>query len=85
MDQGRQERHQVDPAVVPQVPQQRGPAPASRPGVQPRQLHADSGIAEGGGALVADHVAGEAGQDRSQGRQSWSLRHLPDGGSRRAQ
>ncbi len=31
--QGRQERHQVDAAVMPQVPQQRGAASASRPGL----------------------------------------------------
>jgi hypothetical protein len=31
MDQGRQERHQMDAAVMSEVPQQRGAAPASRP------------------------------------------------------
>jgi hypothetical protein len=36
----------VDPAVVPQIPQQRSPAAASRPGIQSRQLHADAGVAE---------------------------------------
>jgi len=84
VDQGRQERHQMDPAVMPQVPQQRGSAPASRPGLQPRQLHADPGVAEGSRALVIDHDPREAGQDRGQGRQPWPLRHLPDGRSRRA-
>jgi hypothetical protein len=79
VDQGRQERRQVDAAVVPQVQPQRRPAPASCAGLQSRQLHADPGVAEGGGALVADHHQGEAGQDRRQGRRSWPLRHVPDG------
>ena len=69
---------------MPQVPQQRGPAPASCPGVKPCQLHADSGPAAGSGTLVADHDPGETGQDRGQGRRSWPLRRLPDGRGRRA-
>ncbi len=52
--QGRQERYQMDAAVVPQVPRQRRPAPASRSGLQSRQLHADACVAEGGGTLVSD-------------------------------
>ncbi len=34
---------------------QRGPAPASCARLQPRRFHAHPGVAEGGGALVADH------------------------------
>ena len=79
MHQGRQERDQMDAAVVSQVPRQRRPAAASCPGLQPRQLHADAGVAEGGRALVADHAAGEVGEDRRQGGQPWPLRHLPIG------
>ena len=45
MDQGGQERHQVDQTVMLQVPQQRGSAPASRLGVQTGQFHADPGVA----------------------------------------
>ena len=37
------------------------------------------GLAEGGGTLVVDHAAGEAGQDWSQGREPWSLCHVPIG------
>ncbi len=77
--QGRQERHQVDAAVMPQVPQQRGSASASRTGVQSGQLHAHAGSAEGSGALVADYAAGEASEDRCQGRPPWSLRYIPTG------
>ena len=62
-----------------QVPQQRASAPASRPRLQPRQLRADIGLAEGGRALIIDDAAGEAGQDRRQGRPSWPVRHVPTG------
>ncbi len=65
--------------VVSQVPRQRRPAAASRPGLQSRQLHADAGFAKGGRALVADHAAGEVGEDRCQGGQPWPLRHVPIG------
>ena len=68
-----------------QVPQQRGSAPASRPGLQSGQLHADACVAEGGGTLVADHATGEAGQDRSQGRQTWPLCHVPISRGRRVE
>ncbi len=78
--QGRQERDQMDAAVVPQVPRQRRPAPASRPGLQSRQLHADTGFAEGGGALVLDDATGEAGQDWRQGSEPRPACHFPTGG-----
>ncbi len=71
----------MDAAVVPQIPQQRGSAPASRPGLQSRQLYADAGLAEGRAALVVDHAAGETVEDRCQGRSPWSVRHLPIGRS----
>ncbi len=64
---------------MPQVPQQRGSAPASCPDLQSGQLHADTGFAEGGGALVIDDATGEVGEDRGQGRQPWSACHLPIG------
>ena len=37
-------------------------------------------LAKGGRALVADHAAGEVGEDRCQGGQPWPLRHFPTGG-----
>ena len=67
---------------MPEVSQQRGPASASRLGLQPRQLHANAGPAEGSGALVHDDVAGEADQDRRENRPPRRLRHLPDGRGR---
>src|SRR5580693_7971249 len=39
---------------------------APRADVQPRQLHADAGDAEDGGAVVADRPAREADQDRRE-------------------
>ena len=64
---------------MPQVPQQRGPPPAPRPVLQSRQFHVDIGLAEGGGALVADDTKGEFGEDRDQGRSPWPLCHFPIG------
>ena len=75
----RQERHQLDPSVMSQVPQQCRSAPASRPGLQSGQLHEDTGFAEGGGALVDDDVARQAGEDRGQGCPTWPLRYVPIG------
>ena len=62
-----------------QVPRQRGSAPASRPGLQSGELHADVGLAEGSGALVSDHATGEAGEDRGQSCPPWPVRHVSIG------
>ena len=69
--------------VMSQLPQQRGASSAARLGLQPGQLHANIGFAEGGRALVVDHAAGEAGEDRREGGQSRAVRHLPTSGGRR--
>ena len=45
VDQGRQVGAALDPAVLPRLPSQRGPAPALRPCLQPRQLPALAGTA----------------------------------------
>ena len=66
-------------AVMPHLRRQRRASPAPRAGLQPRQLHADAGDAEVGGALVADQPAREADQDRREGRQPRALRDVPDG------
>jgi hypothetical protein len=44
----------VDPAVVPLLRRQRGSTSASCAGLYSRQLHADVGDAQDGGAVVAD-------------------------------
>jgi hypothetical protein len=77
--QGRQERDQMDATVVPEVPRQRRPAPASRPGLQSCQLHADACFAKGGRALVAHDAAGKVGEDRCESGQPWPVRHVPIG------
>jgi len=69
MDQGRQGRDQVDAAVMPALRRQRRAPSAPRAGLQSRQLHADAGDAQGGGAVVTDQAPREADQDRCQGRQ----------------
>ncbi len=79
MGQGRQARGQLDSPILPQLSQQRGSAPAPCAGLQSRQLHEDAGLAEGGGALVPDHAAREANQDRRKGRATWPLHHIPAG------
>ncbi len=58
--------------TLPWLSQQRAASSASRPGLQSRQLHADAGVAEGGGALVAHDTAGLSG-NADQG----SLRSAP--------
>jgi hypothetical protein len=72
----------VDTPIVPLLRRQRGPPSVARAGLQSRQLHADAGDAEDGGAVVADQPAGEADRDRRQGRQSWPLHHVPNGRGR---
>ena len=79
MDHGRQARDQMDAALLPEVPQQRGPASASRARLRSRQLHAHAGPATGDCALVADHTAGEADQDRREDGPPRPLCHGPDG------
>jgi hypothetical protein len=79
VNRGGQGGGPLDPAVVPLLVRQRRPAPAARARLQPRHLPADAGAAGGGGAVDADHPAGEAGQDRRQGGEPRPLRHLPDG------
>ena len=44
--------------------------------LQSRRLHADTGFAEEGRALVDDHAKGEVGEDWGQGRQPWPVCHL---------
>jgi hypothetical protein len=76
IDQGRQRRDQVDPAVMPHLRYQCRPPPAPCVGLQPRPLHADAGDAEGGALWSL------TSQDRREGRQPWPLPHVPNGQSR---
>jgi hypothetical protein len=85
VDQGRQERRQVDAAVMLLVRCQRSASSVACAGLQSRQLHADVGSAGGNQAVVADQVAGKTREDRRQGRAPWPLRHIPDGRRRGAE
>src|SRR5512142_2040325 len=80
MDQGGEERGEVDAAVMPSVQGQPGAASAVRARLQPWELLAAAGTAPGGEALELDDAAGEADQDRSQGRRSFQGGDVPDGG-----
>jgi len=73
----------VAASFLPEVPQQRDSASASRARLQSRQLHGHAGPATGDGALVADHAPGEVGQNRRQDGPPRPLHHLPDGRGRR--
>src|SRR5262245_23722783 len=84
VDQGGQERGEVDEAVVPAVPGQRGALAAVRPGLQPGELPSATGAAQADPGLDADDAAGEADQDRGQGGRPRQVRHLPAGRSRGA-
>src|SRR5262249_44245778 len=70
-------------AVVPAFQGQPAAVTVVRPGVQPGQLPTLTGTAEADPGLDADDAAGEADQDRGQGRGALQVRHLPVGGSRR--
>src|SRR5262245_19269894 len=80
VDQGGQERGEVDQALVPAVQGQRGTTAAVRPGLQPCEPPAWVGAAAADPELEPDHLAREAGQDRGQGGGARQVRHLPAGG-----
>jgi len=82
VDQGRQERREVDTAELPRLRGQPGAAAAVRPGIQPGELPSSAGTAEGGEALVVDDTPGQAHQDWCEGRPPRPVRRVPDGGGR---
>jgi hypothetical protein len=59
--------------VMPHLRRQRGSPSAPCARLQPRQLHADGGDAEGGGAVVPDQPARAADQDRREGGEPRSI------------
>ncbi len=86
VDQGRQERGQVDEALLPHVQRQPSPVAVVCVGLQPGQLPAAARLAETGAALVADDPAREADQDRGQGDAAREVRDVPVGrGGRHAE
>jgi len=68
VDQRRQERGEIDSALVSRLRGQPGPAATIRFGIQPGQLPSPVGITPKRKTLVADNAKGEAGQDRRQDR-----------------
>src|SRR5215813_9495841 len=78
MDQGRQGRHQMDAAVVPDVRGQRRAAPTSCARLQSGQFLADAGDARADQGLVTDKLEGEADQDRRESREPRPLCRLPN-------
>src|SRR5262245_24772452 len=79
VDQGRQERGQVDEAVVYQLSGECRPVRAPCAGLQSRQLPPHPGVAAGGRGLVPDESAREGGEDRREGGRPLPLPRLPDG------
>src|SRR5918998_854800 len=84
VDQRGEARPALDAAVLPRLPGQRGPAATVRARLQPGQLPAFARLAERGGAVVADDLAREAGEDRrlrssAPKRAPRPLRRLPAG------
>ena len=77
VDQGKQERRQMDDALLPDVQRQPSSVATLRLGLQPGQLLGAAGLAETGAALVADDAAGKAHQDRSEGNTPRQVRDVP--------
>jgi hypothetical protein len=67
-------------ALVPLVQRERRSPPASRAGVQPRELPPHAGDSGDNCRVVVDNASREADQDRCQGRQPRPVRCVSDGG-----
>jgi len=68
VDQRRQERSEMDSALVSPLRGQAGPTAVVRFGIQYRQLSSQAGATPERKALVVDNAEGEAGEDWGQGR-----------------
>ncbi len=79
VDQRREERGEVDKALLPHVQGQPDSPTTVRTGLQPGELLAENGVAPGDRALVADHAAGETGEDWGKGRAAREVRDVPTG------
>ncbi len=79
MDQGRQERGEVDAALLPRLRGQPSPAATVRLGVQPGQLLSQARPPPKCQALVNDDLEGEADQDWRKGRDPRPVCHVSDG------
>ena len=77
VDQGRQERGQMDEALLPHVQGQPDAVAVVCLGLQPGQLPASAGPSSCREALVADDATGEARQDRGEGDATLEVRDVP--------
>ena len=82
MDQGREERGEMDPAFMPRFRGQRGAVAPVRAGVQSGEFSAASGAAACGAALDDDHATRKADQDRGEGGAPRPEGGLSNGGGR---
>src|SRR5271170_7425043 len=81
VDQGRQERRQMDPPVLSRLCGQLGAAATVRAGLQPGQFPATGGSAKNGASLDTDDLARETDQDWGEGGAPFPEDSLPDGRS----
>src|SRR6516165_1524859 len=80
MDKRGEKCSEVDEAVVPSVPGQRGALAVVRPGLQPGERATAAGAAAVDPQLEPDGPAREADQDRGEGRDAREVRRVPVGG-----
>jgi len=80
VDQGRQERGQMDPPVLSRLCGESGAAATVRVGLQLGQLPTAISAALSSAALDVDDIAEETDQDRGEGCAPFPADHLPDGG-----
>ena len=85
VDQGRQERHQVDAAVMLLVRRQRSASSIACAGLQSRQLHGDAGSAGGGNQWSLTSLREKLVKIGAKSGAPWPLCHLPDGRGRGAE
>ena len=85
MDQGRQERDQVDAAVMLLVRRQRGPASVHALAYNLANFMRTLALPEAVAQWSLTSLREKLDQDRRQGRAPCPLRHLPDGRGRGAE
>ena len=85
MDQGRQERREVDKAFMQELPGQSGTASAFRFSVQSWELPQKACSSPKHQGLVAYDITGEADKNRREDSQYFAVLLFPDGRSRRAE
>jgi hypothetical protein len=85
MNQGRQERREVDKAFMRELPGQSGMTSAFRVSVQSWELPQKACSSSKHQARGAYDITGEADKNRREDRPYFAVHLFPDGGSRRAE